>query len=399
MIRSGQSVFRISCFRVAFCCVSSLLLLSSAFATHPREIAPGASPLPRGPGLSSAYYGDVGIESNPAVIFADNFEAGDYLTKWDSGNNRSSLSLVNDSASDPVVGNQSLRAGAGSGSFGGSGLIEWFPSAESVFIRFYVKFDELSTGFWHLARIRANKGLTGADKWSSFGQAGIPPDGTNYFTTGVEPISRTATAPLGQWKTYTYYPDMPGQFGHSFPQAVDPPVVEKDQWTSVEFMVKHNTPGVADGAGGFTPGLADGEQAFWIDGELIGHWNKIRWRDSPTLWTNAFVLETYLQDTGAAGVFPYNTALFDNVVIASEYIGPSGLTIPDFLGDFDNDEDVDGADFLAWQRDASVGNLSDWEAGFGTSVGNSAAVGVPEPSVVAMLFLAAAFGGVVIRRR
>ena len=49
-------------------------------------------------------------------------------------------------------------------------------------------------------------------------------------------------------------------------------------------------------------------------------------------------------------------------------------------GDFDFDSDVDGADFLLWQRNGgSVNDLSDWQAGFGTGT-LSAAQSVPEPS-------------------
>jgi len=49
-------------------------------------------------------------------------------------------------------------------------------------------------------------------------------------------------------------------------------------------------------------------------------------------------------------------------------------------GDFDGDGDVDGNDFLAWQRNPALGDLADWEANYGApsslSAGNSA---VPEP--------------------
>jgi hypothetical protein len=61
-------------------------------------------------------------------------------------------------------------------------------------------------------------------------------------------------------------------------------------------------------------------------------------------------------------------------------------------GDFDNDGDVDGRDFLVWQRGESpdplsAGDLSDWQTnyGFGTL---SAAAAVPEPSCSALLLLA-----------
>lgn len=36
-------------------------------------------------------------------------------------------------------------------------------------------------------------------------------------------------------------------------------------------------------------------------------------------------------------------------------------------GDFDNDGDVDGRDFLIWQRNPGVGDLADWQAGYGTA--------------------------------
>lgn len=64
-------------------------------------------------------------------------------------------------------------------------------------------------------------------------------------------------------------------------------------------------------------------------------------------------------------------------------------------GDFDMDGDVDGHDFLLWQRDPGVGSLSDWQANYGTpSVANIASV--PEPSG-GMLLLLSAFG--LINRR
>ena len=55
-----------------------------------------------------------------------------------------------------------------------------------------------------------------------------------------------------------------------------------------------------------------------------------------------------------------------------------------FLGaeiDFDRDGDVDGADFLTWQRDPTLGSLSDWQANYGNgSFQTSISVAVPEPT-------------------
>jgi hypothetical protein len=42
-------------------------------------------------------------------------------------------------------------------------------------------------------------------------------------------------------------------------------------------MLQHNT-----------PGKSDGEQAFWINGQLRGHWRGINWRTNPDLYADAF---------------------------------------------------------------------------------------------------------------
>jgi hypothetical protein len=41
-------------------------------------------------------------------------------------------------------------------------------------------------------------------------------------------------------------------------------------------------------------------------------------------------------------------------------------------GDFDADNDVDGRDFLLWQRDTTIGNLADWQTNYGQSGGGGA---------------------------
>jgi len=87
---------------------------------------------------------------------------------------------------------------------------------------------------------------------------------------------------------------------------------------------------------------------------------------------------------GTADLFKFDDGLF-----------PGLAAIP---GDFDGDSDVDGFDFLAWQRgfgstfDAT--DLSDWESNFGSPGPLSAASGavgaVPEPASAVMLGLASA---------
>ena len=54
-------------------------------------------------------------------------------------------------------------------------------------------------------------------------------------------------------------------------------------------------------------------------------------------------------------------------------------------GDFDLDGDVDGRDFLVWQRNPSIGNLTDWQTNYGAVPLAAAATAVPEPNAGAII--------------
>lgn len=72
--------------------------------------------------------------------------------------------------------------------------------------------------------------------------------------------------------------------------------------------------------------------------------------------------------------------------------------VPELPGDFDFSGVVDGHDFLLWQRDPSVGSLSDWEANYGMVAPLSAtSTTVPEPSTLLLSTLAAV--GLLMQRR
>lgn len=87
-----------------------------------------------------------------------------------------------------------------------------------------------------------------------------------------------------------------------------------------------------------------------------------------------FFRVTMASDTAANGglVASGGTSRIDNVTVLG---APIATSLP---GDFDNDGDVDGRDFLLWQRDSSVGDLADWQANYGNTSLTSAA-SVPEP--------------------
>ena len=277
----------------------------------------GKSELPSGDGLAAAFPDDAGLKGNADVIFADDFESGAIGEGWDETRNEGGKVLqLAAPGGDAGLGKRCLRVEAHLGADTGGGLTKWFEPADTIFVRFYTKFDAACEYVHHFVTLRANKGQRGGDRWSGFGGAGLQPDGSERFTTAIEPWGNGGKSPPpGRWNFYSYWHEMEkskdGKYwGNSFgvPSA---PVIPRDRWICVEFMLKHNTPGERDGG-----------QAFWIDGTLQGHWKGINWRKSAQLKANALTLETYITDRWTKN--PVNVVSFDNVVFARRYIGPAG---------------------------------------------------------------------------
>lgn len=273
--------------------------------------------LPQGDGLASPYPGDKGIEQHRAVVFADNFERGDF-EKWDESRNQRNrvLSFATPGEKESMLGKRALKVTATLGENTGGGVTKWFEPTPTVFIRFYVKFDTQCDYVHHFCTLRANKSLTGRDRWSGFGGAGEKPAGDERFSTALEPWGNWGRWPApGRWNFYSYWHEMKASpddkfWGNSF-RPDDQSNISKEKWICAEFMLKHNR-----------PGQLDGEQAFWIDGQLVGHWKRINWRKTAGLMANALTLESYVTDRWTKN--KTNIVYFDNVVIASKYIGPSG---------------------------------------------------------------------------
>ena len=276
------------------------------------------SALPRGAGLAAAFSGDKNIQSHGAVVFAENFEEPGFRRRCDEVRDKEGqvLSLVAPGSGDGFLGEKVLRVTATLGENTGGGLTQWFEPVDPVFVRFYVKFDEACDYVHHFVTLRANRGLRGSDRWSGFGGAGLRPAGDERFSTALEPWGNWGRYPApGRWNFYSYWHTMSASpdgkyWGNSFAPASQPDI-ERGAWICAEFMLRHNT-----------PGRDDGEQAFWIDGALRGHWTGIHWRKDPGLKANALTLESYVTDRWTQ--HPTNVVYFDNLVIASEYIGPAG---------------------------------------------------------------------------
>jgi len=280
--------------------------------------AAGAEPAPTSQpvGLAAKYPGDAGIEKGPAVLFHDDFESAEIdKTKWTSVTTKPGVVELTNKTMDVYSGRQALKLSATMGADTGGSLFVLLPAGyEQMYARFCVKFAKDIDYIHHFVRMVANRP---AVKWPQ-GRAGIKPAGDERFTVAIEPWGSWGKYPKpGGWHYYCYWWQMPrskdGKFwGQGFadkPYAV--PAVGK--WYCVEFMVKCNT-----------PGKPDGETAFWVDGKKLAHHKGINWRSSGKLKLNGFCLMLYITDRSAPDAKPgkVNRVWFDNVVVATKYIGP-----------------------------------------------------------------------------
>lgn len=255
------------------------------------------------------------VWSQERVIFSDDFEGGN-LSRWDEDSVRDKphrLRLTTD-PEHVYRGKYAVEmlSQVGKETGIGSKLNKWFlPGYDQVYVRWYCKFapDFDQGDLMHFVHLLANR-LD--NKYSAFGKAGIKPKGDDFYTTCIEPYRDWGRNPApGEMTFYSYHLDMPidpkmnKYWGQSFRPKVKF-IPERGRWYCMEMMMKANT-----------PGQADGEQAFWIDGEMKGHFTGIRWRTTGALKINCFWLLLYIHDSPKV-----NHIWFDEVVISQDRIGP-----------------------------------------------------------------------------
>ena len=169
------------------------LLLAAAAVAHAAGenlASSGTSQLPHGDGIAAAFKADAEISGHESVIYANGFEQGEAWKKhWDEARDKDGkvLALVAPPGADPKFGKRSLQVTATLGENTGGGATKWFESNETLFVRFYTRFDEGCDYVHHFVTLRANKGLRGGDRWSGFGGAGLKPEGGERFSTALEP--------------------------------------------------------------------------------------------------------------------------------------------------------------------------------------------------------------------
>jgi len=295
----------------------------------PSSDVPSDGGLPSGDtGIASKHPGDLGIDGDPDVIFADDFESYSDVagidSKWGiSFNNR-------DITTDPTNvyrGKHALEftSPKQTAELSNGVAHEFTPELDRLFLRWYSKFD---TSF-DVVGSSHNGGGINAHYFRPDGSAtpGIPADGTNKFLVEYECWRGDVSEPNpGNLNAYVYYPEqrtnygdhffpdgkvlpntsIPGNFGPTF--VARPNVVpELGRWYEFELMVQANT-----------PGLRDERFVFWLDGKVIADFPNLRLRDVATLTINRFGLSLHIGSNPNAATHKW----YDNVVAAKSYIGP-----------------------------------------------------------------------------
>jgi hypothetical protein len=302
--------------------------------------------LPEGPGLSARYPGDKGIAKDPAVLLAEDFETGtiaDLGRKWTEVSNKDGKPLAwSDLKPDASRGKRSLEITATLGEdTGGHLFAPLAKGADTAFARFYVRFAEDADYVHHFVHMG---GLYPQTRWPN-PQAGTRPKGDDRFSVGIEPWGDRGRAPApGLWNFYVYWHEMKisadGKHWGNGLRPVEDQQVPRARWQCVELMIKLNK-----------PGARDGELALWLDGRLKAHFRKgasrgewtgmgfrllekggepfdgFSWRTSDELkvsnfWLLHYVTENAARQNGVAKPVTRNRVWFDDVVVATAYIGP-----------------------------------------------------------------------------
>ena len=268
---------------------------------------PGPGPGTPGEGIAANYPLDGGIESDPMVIFAEDFESGDLdslLDRWSDTKNEGGMSLASDS---PVAsqGSRALQMTRLGGNDTGGHVrkrLEQINAAsnDKLHLRYYIKLDDyvlgqksdgrggFYTSYLQGSHHHTGGGLSGVNhncNWG-MGRAGIRPTGGSYTPScpgdSNHPIYDNRFSARLEMRTednmddhafrndrmdfYNYWMGMhhnassPQYYGNSFVGDYGLQY-NRQEWVCVEYMVKLNNPVSAK----------NGEIKLWINGRLVTH--------------------------------------------------------------------------------------------------------------------------------
>ena len=312
---------------VSFSAVITFLTASATPTTVPADI-----------GIAARYPGDKNIASDPAVILADDFESytspSQLTTKWTGAYQMANLRIATE-AGNYYAGDKALEMKLPISTTEISNSLKKIlnPTQDVVFIRTYQKWD---AAYSYLTS--NHNGMRLSAKYPGPGIA-PPVDGTGFFLfllqNNIEGSAMAGESAPGFAHFYSYWPKQRSAYGdHWYPTGLVKPggngewlttpaqypnfkvmpnfLPQRDRWYCYEMMVKANT-----------PGTNNGEVKAWVDGNVIADFPNLNMRSIATLKID----EAHIA-LQAAHSEKVNKKWYDNVVIATQYIGPMASPSP-----------------------------------------------------------------------
>lgn len=219
--------------------------------------------------LAERYPGDDNIASDPAVVFAENFEGAAVsaiAARYEQVKNTAGMALVADVPARSS-GQTSLQLTAGGGGPAATDLYKKLaPGYQALYLRYYVKYA--GAPIWHHTGVWIG-GYNPPLEWPN-PAAGSRPTGSERFSIAVEPMGQ-GTSPGPQMDFYNYWMgmrswmDQPSGDGAYWGNTLVHQQgfrVDNDSWMCLEIYVRLNpSPTSAAGA----------ELALWKNDELVVH--------------------------------------------------------------------------------------------------------------------------------
>jgi hypothetical protein len=282
--------------------------------------------------IAARYPGDKNIASDPAVIFADDFEsytnASQLATRWSKVAHVEHMRIATEPG-NRFAGAKAVEMSLPISSKEVSTSLEKTVDTDTLFVRVYEKW---ATNY-HVTGSNHN-GISISGGTPAGPGTPAPANGRGFFIFLLQNILSGrpggGTTDPGFDQIYAYWPSQRSDFGdHWFPDGwVVPPggkgdwllypaqypdfrvmpnhLPQRNRWYCYELMVRANT-----------PWLNDGEVKWWVDGKLTADFPDLKIRSIAGLRIDVAKILLHANRTTEV-VKKY----YDNVVIARNYIGP-----------------------------------------------------------------------------
>lgn len=273
-------------------------------------------------GIADSFPGDSGIDGHTQVLFATGFEADTWQDEWTTVQYPSNgVQLDSDPGGlfEPFIG-KAVRSRIPEGTNSGMSLLwdfadETGSEPDEIYWRYYLRMADTWQATVDGGKLPGISGTYGVAGWG-----GRPSDGTNGWSArGTFRTRMGATNPLYPRANpigfYCYHADMAGSYGDVWIWNTGyNGYLENNRWYCIEQYCRLNTVGNSDGI-----------LRAWVDGRLAFDKSDIRMRTIDDLKIERIWMNVY---HGGTAVTDQDMDLyFDNVVIATDYIGPAGGTL------------------------------------------------------------------------